>query len=56
MFSVMPFTFHAVELYVVTINERPWARTREVCKALEYHKKTADLIITFCNQENYAQK
>ena len=34
----MPFTFNAVELYVVTINEKPWAHARELCRALEYDK------------------
>ena len=41
----MPFTFNAVELCVVTVNGKPWARAREVCKALEYNKKAADIII-----------
>ena len=27
-----------------------------MCKTLEYNKKTADLIKTFCSQENYPQK
>ena len=40
MSSVMPFTFNAVELCVVTINEKTWERAREVCKALEYGKAT----------------
>ena len=42
----MSFTFNAVELCVVAINEKPWARAREVCKALEYGKatKTAHVI------------
>ena len=35
----MPFTFTAVDLYVVTINGKPWIRTREVYKALKYRKK-----------------
>ena len=52
----MPFAFNAVELYVVTINEKPWTRAREVCKALEHNKKTADLIKAFCSRENYDQK
>ena len=34
----MPFAFNAVELYVVTINGKSWARAKEVCKALEYKK------------------
>ena len=37
----MPFTFNAVELCVATINEKPWTRAREVCKALEYQKGRA---------------
>ena len=44
MSSVMPCSFNAVELCVMTINEKPWARAREVCKALEYNKKTAHVI------------
>ena len=54
--SVMPFTFNALELYVVTINEKPWARAREVCRALEYNKKTADIVKNHCSKENYVQK
>ena len=53
--SVMPFAFNAVELYVVTINEKPWTRVREVCKALEYNKKTSDIVRTISSKENYAQ-
>ena len=51
MSSVRPFTFNAVALCVVTINEKTWTCAREVCKALEYHKKTAHV-----SPENYAQK
>ena len=32
----MPFSFNAVELCVVTINEKPWTRAGEVCMALRY--------------------
>ena len=55
--SVMPFTFNAVELCVVTINEKPcWARAREVCRALEYGKatKAADVVKHLCSRENYS--
>ena len=54
----MPFIFNAVEFCVVTINEKPWTRASEVCKALEYGKatKTADIVKAFCNRENYAHK
>ena len=47
----MPFTFNAIDLCVVNINEKPWTRAKEVCKALEYNKKTAHV-----SPENYAQK
>ena len=56
MSSAMAFSFNAVELYVVTINEKPWTRAREVCRALKYNKKTADIVKAFCSKENYAQK
>ena len=36
MSCVMPFSFNAVELCVVTINEKPWTRAGEVCMALRY--------------------
>ena len=54
MSSVMPFAFNAVELCVVIINEKPWARARKVCKALEYGKatKTADVVRHLCSREN----
>ena len=40
MSSVIPFSFNAVELCVLIINEKPWtrARDREVRRALEYNK------------------
>ena len=41
MSSVMPFTFNALGLFVVIINEKPWTCAREVCKALEYQKGRA---------------
>ena len=56
MSSFMPFSFNAVELCVTTINEKPWTRAREVCRAPEYNKKTADIVKTFSSKENYAQK
>ena len=52
----MSFSFNAVELWVVTINEKPWTCAREVRKALEYNKKTADIVKAFCSRENYVQK
>ena len=52
----MPFAFTTVELYVVTISEKPWALAREVHRALEYNKNTTDIVKAFCSRENYAQK
>ena len=52
----MPLAFNAVELYIVTINEIPWTCAKEVCKALEYNKKTADHMKAFCSSENCNQK
>ena len=52
----MPFTFNAVKLCVVTINEKPWTRAKEACRVLEYNKKTVDIVKAFCSRENYAQK
>ena len=40
MSSVMPFSFNAVGLCVVTINENPWSQAREICRALMYKKKS----------------
>ena len=54
----MPFFFNAVELYVATINERPWTRAKKVCRALEYGKatKAVDIVKYLCSRENYAHK
>ena len=41
MYSVRPVNFNAVELCVVTINEKPWTCAREACRALEYKKGRA---------------
>ena len=58
MSSAMPFSFNAVELCVVTINEKPWTRAREVHRVLEYGKatKAADIVKHLCSRENYAHK
>ena len=37
----VPFAFNAVELKVVTINGKSWARANEVCEALGYKKGRA---------------
>ena len=56
MSSVVPFTFNRVELCVVAINEKPWTRAKEVCRALEYKNKTAIIVKNHCSKENYAHK
>ena len=58
MSSVVAFSFNAVELYVVTINEKPWTHAREGCRALEYGKttKAADIVKHLFSRENYAHK
>ena len=58
MSSVMTLVFNAVELCVVTIDEKPWARAREVRRALEYGKttKTDDVVKQLCSKENYTHK
>ena len=50
--SVMPFAFNTVELYVVTINEKPWARASEVCKTLWYEKAARRVVRHHCTREN----
>ena len=58
MSSVMPFTFNAVELCMVTTNERPWTSAKEVCRALKYGKatKSANIVKHLYSKENYTQK
>ena len=58
MSSAMPFTFNAVDLCVVTIDEKPWTLAREVCRALEYSTatKAADVVRHLCSKTNYAHK
>ena len=58
MSSVMLFSFNAVELCVVTINEKPGARARDVCEALEYGEATkdADVVRHLCSKTDYTNK
>ena len=48
IYSVAPFTFDTVESCIVTLNDKPWTRAKEVCKAIKYNKNTADIIKAFC--------
>ena len=53
----MPFTFNAVDLYVVTIKEKPWTCSKEVCRALEYKKGRArDVLKRHVSIENKQHK
>ena len=62
-FNVMPFSYNAVELCVVIINEKPWTRAREAClhreacSILEYGKatKAALVIKAHASPEYYNQ-
>ena len=58
MSSVIPFTFNAVKLCIVSINEKPWTRAREVRRTLEYGKaiKAADVARHCCSKTDYAHK
>ena len=59
MSSAMLFAFNAVELYVVTINQKSWTHARKLCKALEYDtktSKTANIIRAHCSPEIITQK
>ena len=52
----MSFVFNAVELYVVTINEKPWTRAREVSKALSYEKAARRVVRHHCAREMIQHK
>ena len=53
----MPFAFNAVKLYVVTINKKPWTRTREVCRAIACKKSNArDVLKKHVSIENKQYK
>ena len=54
--SLVPFTFNKVELKVVTVNGKQWCRAKEACKALEYEKRSKDVIRAHCSQENIRHK
>ena len=53
MSSVMPLTSNAVELCVVTINEKHWTRAKEVRRALGYQKGRARNALNENKQHKY---
>ena len=56
MSSVMPFAFNSVKLYIVIINEKPWTRAREMCKASRYEKAATRVVRHHCIRENIQHK
>ena len=58
MSSVAAFTFNAIDLYVVTLDGKPWTRAKGVCKALEHQKGRARVILKkkFSNKSNSLAK
>ena len=54
--SVMLFTFKAVVLCVVTLNDKLWTRAKEICRALKCQRQTPQVIRDHVSAENYAQK
>ena len=55
MSFVTPLTLNAVELCILAINEKPGTRARKVCRALQYNKKTVNIVKNHCSKENYTQ-
>ena len=58
MSSLAPFTFKAVDLHILTINDKLWTRATKVCKALGYSKnsKIAIIIKQHRSKKNFAHK
>ena len=56
MSSVMPFFFNAVEFCDLTINDKPWIRGKEVCKALRCEKVARRTVRHHCTRENIQHK
>ena len=54
--SLVPFTFNEVALKVVTIDSKEWVQAKEVSKALEYEKKTVDVVKAHISTENFAHR
>ena len=54
--SLVPFTFTNVELKIVVIDSKAWTPDKEVCQALQYKKKTNDVLSTFVSKENKQHK
>ena len=56
MSSVLSFSFSAVKLCVVPINEKFSARATEVCRTLKYKKAAGRIVRHHCTRENIQHK
>ena len=54
--SLVLSTFNNLELKIVVIDSKAWTRGKEVCQALQYKKKTANVLRKHVSIENIAQK
>ena len=54
--ALVSFTFNNTKLFTITINDKPWTRAKEVCRSLNYTKKTPDVIVDPVSLENRAYK
>ena len=56
MSSLVPLTFNKVALQVVTVDSKDWCRAKKVWNALEYEKKTENVIKEHFSCENIGHK
>ena len=50
--ALVPFTFNSIKLFTVTINGKHWSRAKEICDALEYKRRTNDILRDHVSIEN----
>ena len=50
--ALVPFTFNNTKLVTVTIKGKHWTHAVEVCKALEYKRRTNDILREHVSIEN----
>ena len=54
--SRVPLKFNVVKMQVLTVDGKDWCRAKEICKSLEYEKRTNDAVRAHCSGENSAHK
>ena len=56
--SAMPLTFNNIAFFTVTVEAKPCARAKKMCRALEYveNSKTATIVKYHCSKENFTKK